>query len=72
MKKEDSIKLFIQNIRKLRIQEGLSLAELGNRSHVPLWMLEELEQGTLPKEMMVTDAFRLAKIFPYPVHELFL
>ena len=53
------------------MQEGLSLAELENRSHVPLWMLEELERGTLPKEMMVTDAFRLAKVFHCQVNELF-
>ena len=53
MKKEDFIKQFARNIQKLRIQEGISLAELGSCSHVPLWMLEELEQGTLPKEMMV-------------------
>lgn len=71
MKKEDSIRLFIRNIQRLRMQEGLSLAELENRSHVPLWMLEELERGTLPKEMMVTDAFRLAKVFHCQVNELF-
>mgnify|MGYP001144563044 CR=1 FL=1 len=71
MKKEDFIKQFVRNIQKLRIQEGISLAELGSRSHVPLWMLEELEQGTLPKEMMVTDALRLAMVFHCPVHELF-
>ena len=71
MKKEDFIKQFVRNIQKLRIQEGISLAELGSRSHVPLWMLEELEQGTLPKEMMVTDALRLAEVFHCPVHELF-
>ena len=71
MKKEDYIKLFICNVQRRRMQEGISLAELGSRSHVPLWMLEELEQGTLPKEMMVTDALRLAKVFHCPVHELF-
>mgnify|MGYP001082158881 FL=1 len=71
MKKEDFIKQFVRNIQKLRIQGGISLAELGSRSHVPLWMLEELEQGTLPKEMMVTDALRLAMVFHCPVHELF-
>ena len=71
MKKEDFIKQFVRNIQKLRIQEGISLAELGSRSHVPLWMLEELEQGTLPKEIMVTDALRLAMVFHCPVHELF-
>ena len=71
MKKEDFIKQFVRNIQKLRIQEGISLAELGSCSHVPLWMLEELEQGTLPKEMMVTDALRLAMVFHCPVHELF-
>lgn len=71
MTREDSITLFIHNIRRLREQEGISLAELGSRSKVPLWMLEELEQGTLPKEMMVTDAFRLAKVFHCQINELF-
>lgn len=63
MQKEDSIKRFIRNIRRRRIQEGMSLAELEKHSGVPLWMLEELERGTLPKEMMVTDALRLANVF---------
>lgn len=71
MKKEDSIRLFIRNVQRLRMQKGLSLAELGNRSHVPLRMLEELERGTLPKEMMVTEAFRLAKVFHCQINELF-
>lgn len=71
MKKEDSIRLFIRNVQRLRMQKGLSLAELGNRSGVPLWMLEELERGTLPKEMMVADALRLAKVFHCQINELF-
>ena len=71
MKKEDYIKLFICNVQRRRMQGGISLAELESRSHVPLWMWEELEQGTLPKEIMVTDALRLAMVFHCPVHELF-
>ena len=71
MKKEDYIKLFICNVQRRRMQEDISLAELGSRSNVPLWMLEELERGTLPKEMMVTDALRLAKVFHCQAHELF-
>ena len=71
MKREDSIKLFIRNVQRLREQEGMSLAELGNRSNVPPWMLEELERGTLPKEMMVSDALRLAKVFHCQPYELF-
>ncbi len=71
MKKEDYIKLFICNVQRRRMQEDISLAELGSRSNVPLWMLEELERGTLPKEMMVTDALRLAKVFRCQVYELF-
>ena len=71
MQKEDSIKRFIRNIRRRRIQEGMSLAELEKHSGVPLWMLEELERGTLPKKMMVTDALRLANVFHCRTHELF-
>lgn len=71
MRREDYINLFICNVRKLRLKEGISLAELGKRSNIPLWILEELESGSLPKEMMVTDALRLAKVFHCPVHELF-
>ena len=71
MVREDSIKLFICNVQRRRMQEGISLAELGKRSNIPLWMLEELERGTLPKEMMVTDALRLAKVFHCQAHGLF-
>ena len=71
MVREDSIKLFICNVQRRRMQEGISLAEFGKRSNIPLWMLEELERGTLPKEMMVTDALRLAKVFRCQVYELF-
>jgi transcriptional regulator with XRE-family HTH domain len=71
MEKEDCIKLFIRNIRTLRMQEGLSLTELGKRSGVPLWMLEELEDGTLSDEMMLTDTLRLAEVFHCKIRELF-
>lgn len=52
---------FCENLHRLRIQENLSLEELARRSGVPLAMLEQLEQNTVPEGMMVGHAIDLAR-----------
>ena len=49
----------------------ITVKELSKRSGVPMEMLEALEQGAIPEEMMVDDAFNLAKVFGCKVYELF-
>ena len=65
------IETFCNNIHRLRERAGMSLDELAERSGIPLNMLEQLEQNILPEEMMVDDAFNLAKVFGCKVYELF-
>lgn len=69
-KKEMEIQ-FCRKIQTLRREEKLSLIKLSERTGLPLEMLEKLDQGTIPEEMMVDDAFALAKVFGCEVYELF-
>lgn len=63
--------IFCGKVSELRLHENISLEELSRRSGVPPEMLEALERGELPEEMMVEDAFNLARTFGCEVYELF-
>lgn len=63
--------IFCGKVSELRLHENISLEELSRRSGVPLEMLEALERGEIPEEMMVDDAFDLARAFGCEVYELF-
>lgn len=52
---------FCCKISLLRREQNLSLEELAQRSGVPLAMLEQLEQNTVPQGMMVGHAIDLAR-----------
>lgn len=65
------VKIFISNVRHRREKAGLSITRLSKLSGVSLKILEELERGVLPKEMMVDDALCLAKAFQCKPEELF-
>ena len=68
---EENKNIFCNRIRELRKQQNITLEELAEHSGVSLEMLEQLEQNILPEEMMVDDAFKLAKVFHCQVYELF-
>jgi predicted transcriptional regulator len=65
------VKIFISNVHQRRERAGLSITRLSKLSGVSLKILEELERGVLPKEMMVDDALCLAKAFQCKPEELF-
>ena len=67
----EDIKIFIDNVRHRREKAELSITRLSKLSGVSLKILEELERGVLPKEMMVDDALCLAKAFQCKPEELF-
>lgn len=71
MRAEESKKIFIDNVRQRREQEGISMSELARRSGLPLEMLEALDRREIPQTMMVSDAFRLAAVFGCELTELF-
>ncbi|MCI8553180.1 MAG: helix-turn-helix domain-containing protein [Lawsonibacter sp.] len=50
---------------------GISVAELARRSGVPPAILEKLEQGVLPAEMMAHHTWMLAEAFGCEIYELF-
>lgn len=62
---------FCCNVSERRLHKNMSLEELSVSSGVPLKMLEVLERGEIPEEMMVDDAFHLADVFGCKVYELF-
>ena len=68
---QEYTKIFCRNIHCRRGKAGLSNLELSQRSGVALEMLEALERGEIPKEMVVDDAFDLARAFGCKVSELF-
>jgi|InofroStandDraft_1065614.scaffolds.fasta_scaffold09042_2 transcriptional regulator with XRE-family HTH domain len=71
MNRPDYRKILTTNIRMRREAMGLSLAETAQRSGIPVKMLETLEQGVIPPEMLITDVFYLAQIFHCETFELF-
>lgn len=68
---QEYTKIFCHNVYWRRKEAGLSNLELSERSGVALEMLEALERGEIPEEMMVEDAFDLARVFGCKPHELF-
>ena len=63
--------IFCRKVSEIRLHENISLEELSQRSGVALEMLEALERGEIPEEMMVEDALDLARAFGCKPHELF-
>lgn len=63
--------LFLNNVCQRREKMGISIAELARRSGVPLAILEKLEQGVLPAEMMAHHTWMLAEAFGCEIYELF-
>ena len=61
---------FCRNILELRLQKNLSLEALAQRSGVSLYILQALDKGIMPEEMMADDAIRLAKVFGCKIDEL--
>ena len=49
----------------------MSFTELSRCSGLPVEMLQQLDQGIMPEEMMADDAIRLAKVFGCKIDELF-
>lgn len=68
---EENKRKFCNNVNAQRKKQNLTSGELSQRSGVPLEMLEALERGEIPEEMMVEDAFGLARAFGREVYELF-
>ena len=62
---------FCRNILELRLQKNLSLEALAQRSGVSLYILQALDKGIMPEEMMADEAKRLAKVYGCKIDELF-
>ena len=63
--------IFCGKVSEMRLRKNMSIEELSKRSGVALEMLEALEQGEIPEEMMVDDAIDLARVFGCKPYELF-
>lgn len=62
---------FCGKVSEIRLRKNISLEELARRSGLPMNMLEALDRDEIPEEMMVNDAFNLAKVFGCETYELF-
>ena len=71
MSAETDKNLFLNNVCQRREKMGISVAELARRSGVPPAILEKLEQGVLPTEMMAHHTWMLAEAFGCEISELF-
>lgn len=68
---EENKQKFCNRIKRLQEGQSLTTQELAERSGVSLEILEQLEQNILPKEMMTSDAYKLATTFHCKISELF-
>lgn len=68
---QESMNLFCRNISQRRKDAGLSVLELSQRSGLPLEMLQELDKGILPEDMMVDDAIHPSQAFGCKTADLF-
>ena len=71
MNAQDMKGRFCSNARTLLEKEGMTAAELSQRSGVSVEILEELEKGRISESMMVDDALCLADAFGCRAYELF-
>ena len=70
MECQKEAEIFCGNVNRRRAEAGLAISELAQRSGLPLAMLEALEQGAIPEEMMVDDACALARVLQCELYEL--
>lgn len=68
---EENINTLCNKVKDLREKQKITLQELSKQSGVSQEVLEQLERNILPEEMMVDDAFALARVFGCKVYELF-
>ena len=62
---------FCGKVSEIRLRKNISLEELARCSGLPMNMLAALDRDEIPEEMMVNDAFNLAKVFGCETYELF-
>lgn len=70
MKHKDFEKRFCQKVRALRAAQGLSVPALSAQSGVPLDLLRQMEQNTLPDDFPVEYIFDLARALGCQAFEL--
>jgi DNA-binding XRE family transcriptional regulator len=72
MEFEDARKLFCENVKRLREENGLSKKELSKIMGIGVGSLTKIESGCIPKRLSWTSAVRLAHFFEIMVQDLFI
>ena len=70
MKHKEFELLFCSNILALRAAQNLSISELSAKSGVPVSILQQMEQTTLPDDFLVEHIFDLARALGCQAYEL--
>ena len=70
MNHKDFEKRFCKKVRALCAAQELSLSELSSKSGVPVSILQQMEQNTLPDDFLVEHIFDLAQALGCCAYEL--
>ncbi|MBQ3508079.1 MAG: helix-turn-helix transcriptional regulator [Clostridia bacterium] len=68
---EKQIRIFCENLRKLRKATGLSLADMAQRLQIGRSTLSSLERGILPPRLSCTILFRIQHEFHIEPKDMF-
>ena len=68
---EKQMRIFCENLRKLRKATGLSLADMAKRLHIGQSTLSSLERGILPPRLSCTILFRIQHEFRIETKDMF-
>lgn len=67
---DKTISVLGKNIKKQRLQQGISLQELSDETLMPVMHLEDIEKGNIDAD--ITDIHLIAKFINSPVYVLYI
>lgn len=68
---KDETKIFCENIKKLRKENGLSQKEMAQKLDISVKSLSTLEKGTIPSRLSVSIIIKIYKIFGIKPAQMF-
>ena len=68
---DPELQTMCENFKNLRLQRNLSIRELSRQAKVSVYMLNSLEQGTVPPRFGVNAFLRLCTIYQIPPAKIY-
>ena len=70
--RDEEFKRFVENIRDLRIKNGLSKTQMAEKLDVSVYTIRKLENGIMPKRLSIEVVFKIEKEFGIKASKQFL